>query len=51
MVQVYDLIFGTYRPRAANGMLVEMTYLEPDADHRLGQAFDGAVSAVGDQPE
>jgi len=25
-----------------NGMIVEMTYLVPDADHPLGQAFDGA---------
>jgi hypothetical protein len=25
-----------------NGILVEMTYLVPDADHPLGQAFDGA---------
>ena len=24
-----------------NGIVVEMTYLEPDADHPLGQAFDG----------
>jgi hypothetical protein len=23
-------------------MVVEMTYLEPDAEHPLGQAFDGA---------
>jgi hypothetical protein len=34
--------FGTYRPGAPNGMLIEMTYLEPDAEHPLGQAFDGA---------
>ena len=34
--------FGTYRPGAQNGMLVEMTYLEPDAEHPRGQAFDGA---------
>ena len=33
---------GTYRRGAPNGMVVEMTYLEPDADHPLGQAFDGA---------
>ena len=33
---------GTYRPGARNGMLVEMTYLEPDAEHPRGQAFDGA---------
>jgi hypothetical protein len=25
-----------------NGMIVEMTYLEPDAEHPRGQAFDGA---------
>jgi hypothetical protein len=25
-----------------NGIVVEMTYFEPDADHPLGQAFDGA---------
>jgi hypothetical protein len=25
-----------------NGIVVEMTYLAPDADHPLGQAFDGA---------
>jgi hypothetical protein len=25
-----------------NGIVVEMTYLLPDADHPLGQAFDGA---------
>jgi hypothetical protein len=24
-----------------NGIMVEMTYLVPDADHPLGQAFDG----------
>jgi hypothetical protein len=33
---------GTYRLGASNGMLVEMTYLEPDAEHPRGQAFDGA---------
>ena len=33
---------GTYRRGAPNGMVVEMTYLEPDADHPVGQAFDGA---------
>jgi hypothetical protein len=33
---------GTYCPGARNGMVVEMTYLEPDAEHPLGQAFDGA---------
>ena len=29
-----------------NGIVVEMTYLEPDADHPLGQAFDGAGDPV-----
>ena len=33
---------GTYRHGAPNGMVVERTYLEPDAEHPLGQAFDGA---------
>jgi YD repeat-containing protein len=33
---------GSYRPGAPNGMVLEMTYLEPDADHPQGQAFDGA---------
>ena len=33
---------GTYRRGAPNGMVVEMTYLVPDADHPLGQTFDGA---------
>jgi hypothetical protein len=33
---------GTYRHGAPNGMVVEMTYLEPDPEHPLGQAFDGA---------
>jgi hypothetical protein len=32
---------GTYRRGAPNGMVVKMTYLEPDADHPLGQVFDG----------
>jgi hypothetical protein len=32
----------TYSHDAPNGMVVEMTYLEPDADHPLGQSFDGA---------
>jgi hypothetical protein len=27
---------------APNGIVVEMTYLELDAKHHLGQAFDGA---------
>ena len=33
---------GTYRQGAPNGMVVERSYLEPDAEHPLGQAFDGA---------
>jgi hypothetical protein len=34
---------GTYRAGAPNGgMVVEMTYLEPDVEHPLGQAFDSA---------
>ena len=33
---------GKYSHEAPNGMVVEMTYLEPDADHPLGQAFDAA---------
>jgi hypothetical protein len=35
---------GTQVGRAGgpNGIVVEMTYLVPDADHPLGQAFDGA---------
>jgi hypothetical protein len=37
---------GAYRPGAPNGMVVEMTYLEPDAKHPLGQAFDGAGNSM-----
>jgi hypothetical protein len=37
---------GTYRPGAPNGMIVEMTYLEPDAEHPRGQALDGAGKPV-----
>jgi hypothetical protein len=37
---------GAYRRGAPNGMVVEMTYLEPDADHPLGQAFDGAGNPI-----
>jgi hypothetical protein len=33
---------GTYRNSAPDAMVVEMTYLEPDPEHPLGQAFDGA---------
>jgi hypothetical protein len=37
---------GTYRPGDPNGMTIEMTYVEPDAEHPLGQAFDGAGNPV-----
>jgi hypothetical protein len=37
---------GTYRPGEPNGMTIEMTYLEPDAEHPRGQAFDDAVNPV-----
>jgi hypothetical protein len=37
---------GTYSPGAPDGMVVQMTYLEPDAGHPLGQAFDGAGSPM-----
>ncbi len=37
---------GTYRPDVPNGMSLEMTYLEPDAEHPLGQAFDGAANPL-----
>jgi hypothetical protein len=33
---------GRYNHDSLNGMTVEMTYLEPDATHPRGQAFDGA---------
>jgi hypothetical protein len=33
---------GSYSPGEPNGMTVEMTYLEPDAEHPLGREFDGA---------
>ena len=33
---------GTYSPGEPNGMKIEETYLEPDAKHPLGQAFDSA---------
>jgi hypothetical protein len=33
---------GTYDPGEPNKMAVEMIYLEPDATHPRGQAFDGA---------
>ena len=33
---------GKYSHDAPNGMVVEMTYLEPDAEHLFGQAFDSA---------
>src|SRR5262245_19443269 len=37
---------GTYRPGAPAGMVVERTYLRPDAEHPLGQAFDGAGNPI-----
>lgn len=37
---------GKYSHDAPNGMVVEMTYLEPDAEHPLGQAFDGSGSPM-----
>jgi hypothetical protein len=37
---------GTYRPGGPNGMTFEMTYLEPDAEHPRGQAFDSAGKPV-----
>ena len=33
---------GRYDRGSPNGMTVEMTYLEPDAEHPYGRAFDGA---------
>ena len=40
--QVIGIQIGTYRPGEPNGMAIEMTYLEPDAEHPRGQSFDGA---------
>jgi hypothetical protein len=40
--RVIGIQIGTYRPGAPNGMTIEMTYLEPDAEHPRGQSFDGA---------
>jgi type II secretory pathway pseudopilin PulG len=37
---------GTYRPGEPNGMTIEVTYLQPDAEHPLGRAFDGAGKPV-----
>ena len=37
---------GTYDPAESNKMTVEMTYLEPDAKHPFGQAFDGAGNST-----
>jgi len=37
---------GTYRPGEPNGMVVEMTYLQPDAEHPRGQAFDGSGKPI-----
>lgn len=44
--RVIGIQIGTYRPGEPNGMTIEMTYLEPDAEHPLGQAFDGAGSPM-----
>ena len=33
---------GKYSHDAPNRMVVEMTYLQPDAEHPVGQAFDDA---------
>ena len=33
---------GRYDRGSPNGMSIEMTYLEPDAEHPQGRAFDGA---------
>jgi hypothetical protein len=40
--RVIGVQIGTYRPGEPNGMTIEMTYLEPDAEHPRGQSFDGA---------
>ena len=40
--RVIGIQIGTYRPGDPKGMTIEMTYLEPDAKHPRGQAFDGA---------
>jgi hypothetical protein len=40
--QVIGTQIGTYRRGEPSGMTIEMTYLEPDAEHPRGQAFDGA---------
>ena len=37
---------GRYNPGSPNGITVEMTYLEPDAAHPGGQAFDGAGNPI-----
>jgi hypothetical protein len=37
---------GTYRPGEPNGMTIELTYLQPDAEHPRGQVFDGAGNPV-----
>jgi hypothetical protein len=44
--RVIGVQIGTYRPGSPNGMTIEMTYLEPDAEHPQGQAFDGAGNPV-----
>jgi len=33
---------GAYSRGAPDGMTIETTYVEPDAEHPRGQAFDGA---------
>ena len=40
--RVIGIQIGTYRHGGPNGMTIEMTYLEPDAEHPRGQSFDGA---------
>jgi hypothetical protein len=40
--RVIGVQIGTYRPGEPNRMTIEMTYLEPDAEHPRGQSFDGA---------
>jgi YD repeat-containing protein len=37
---------GTYAPGEPSGMTIEETYLEPNAEHPRGQAFDGAGNPI-----
>jgi hypothetical protein len=37
---------GKYDRGSPNGVTVEMTYLEPDAEHLEGRAFDGAGNST-----